>query len=114
MGSRWCGGLDGLANGAAVWENGSNAVAVSLLRSPPVRGGGSREGGNGEREWWGLRCRLRLHARACACDVEATAGREHHAAPFALHGRHDSVAVCPTEWSPTWWSDSECLTLINS
>jgi hypothetical protein len=34
----------------------------------------------GKREWWGLRCRLRLHARACACDMEATAGHERHAA----------------------------------
>jgi hypothetical protein len=34
--------------------------------------------------------------------------------PLALHGRHDSVAVCPTEWSPTWWSDSSILSLIIS
>jgi hypothetical protein len=77
-GSRWCGGLAGLVNGAAVWEKGSNAVAVPLLWSPPARGGGSR--GNGEREWRGLRWRPQLHARAHACDVEATAGRECHAA----------------------------------
>jgi hypothetical protein len=57
-------------------------VAVSLLRSPPTRGGESREGGNGEREWWGLRCRLRVHARAHARDVEAMAGHERHAAPL--------------------------------
>jgi hypothetical protein len=63
-----------------------DTVAVSLLWSPPARGEGSREGGNGEREWWGLRCRLGLHLRAWARDVEATAEL----------GRHAAKLFCPS------------------
>jgi hypothetical protein len=54
----------------------------------------------GKREWWGLRCRLRLHA-PCVCLRRGGDGRARAAhGPLALHNRHDSVAICPAEMEP--------------
>jgi hypothetical protein len=61
-----------------------------------------------------VRCRLGLHIRACARDVEA----------LAEHERHAAAPLCPVattaslsetlNWSPNGLSDSVILVSINS